>query len=103
MGAAGGRAIRDGLPEVRYSDSCGRRTCDRGTQVAMTLWENTRASLSALPLLDAAYRLWMERRKLDLEEVPTRPAPTVSSASPPDDGAIREAIENVLREQITAP
>ena len=69
----------------------------------MTLSEETKESLSALPLLDAAYRLWIERYRLDREEAPIQPRPSAGVISPPDDVVIRKAIQNVVPERTTAP
>jgi len=66
----------------------------------MTLSDETKESLSVLPLLDAAYRLWMERYRLDREAAPIQPRPSAGGISP---DVIRKAIQNVVQERTTAP
>jgi hypothetical protein len=98
--------MRDGKSAVHHP--CWKPNCD-GLNLAscmMTLWEKTKESLGVLPLLDAAYQLWMQRHRLDREETPTRARTPANAVNPPDVVTIRklinEAIPRVIEERKTA-
>jgi hypothetical protein len=66
----------------------------------MTRSEATTESLNALPLLDAAYRLWVARYQLDRDEAPAQPQQPAGAISP---DAIRKAFQHVIQERQSAP
>lgn len=72
----------------------------------MSAWEETKQFLGALPLLDAAYQLWIQKYQLDREEMPL-PSKSPGDAVHPLDGAVfrklvNEAVARIMQERKTA-